>query len=273
MTTTRLAAIDYRLTDAWADPPGASEAHYSERLVRLPHVMVFQPADESPGVTPLPAASGARFTFASLNHLGKVTPEVVRVWARVPAAVPESRLLLGAAADATVRERYAALFAAQGVAPSRIELQPRLPMAEYLALHAKIDLALDPFPCNGGATGCHSMWMGVPFVALSGDRCMARMGESLLHATGLGELVARTDDEYVALATVLAHDIPRLAALRQALQPRLAAFGCSGICPQPRPELPGEVAHMVREALSVGVQRASNGSYPGAMASPDARGR
>jgi len=223
VTTTGLAAIDYRLTDPWADPPGASEAHYSETLVRLPHVMVFKPADESPAVGPPPAEAGRPFTFASLNHLAKVTPEVVSVWARVLAAAPGARLLLGPAGDDAVGERYATLFAAHGIARSRLAFVPRLPMAEYLALHGEIDLALDPFPYNGGATSCHSLWMGVPFVALAGDRYMARMGASLLHAAGLAAFVAETADAYVGLAASLARDVPRLAAIRHGLRQRLAA--------------------------------------------------
>ncbi len=34
--TTGLEAIDYYLTDAHADPPGSSESHYQEQLIRLP---------------------------------------------------------------------------------------------------------------------------------------------------------------------------------------------------------------------------------------------
>ncbi|HEY9840498.1 MAG TPA: tetratricopeptide repeat protein, partial [Candidatus Obscuribacterales bacterium] len=34
--TTGLSRIDYRLTDAWADPPGLTEAWHTEELVRLP---------------------------------------------------------------------------------------------------------------------------------------------------------------------------------------------------------------------------------------------
>ncbi|MCZ7566659.1 MAG: tetratricopeptide repeat protein [Burkholderiales bacterium] len=223
VTTSGLAAIDYRLTDTWADPPGISETHYTEKLARMPHVMAFQPDAESPPVGPLPAAGGAAFTFASLNHLAKVTPEVVRLWARVLAQVPESRLLLGAAGDEAVRARYAALFADQGIGASRLAFQPRLPMAEYLASHGAIDLALDPFPYNGGATSCHALWMGVPFVTLAGDRYMARMGESLLQAAGLPEFVARTEDQYVALAASLARDVARLAVLRRTLRERVVA--------------------------------------------------
>ena len=34
--TTGMSAMDYRLTDEWADPPGATDAFYTEQLVRLP---------------------------------------------------------------------------------------------------------------------------------------------------------------------------------------------------------------------------------------------
>jgi predicted O-linked N-acetylglucosamine transferase (SPINDLY family) len=223
VTTTGLAAIDYRLTDAVVDPPGASEGHYVETLVRLPCVAVFQPARASPPVNPLPGRDGGGFTFASLNHLAKVTPEVIATWARILRATPDSRLLVGNAGDGLARERLASAFAGHGVSASRLDFRGRLPMTKFLELHHEIDLALDPFPYNGGATSCHSLWMGVPFVTLAGDRYMARMGTSLLGAVGLGELVAQTADEYVAHAIELATDRSRLAAIRGALRERLAA--------------------------------------------------
>jgi predicted O-linked N-acetylglucosamine transferase (SPINDLY family) len=223
VTTTGLSAMDYRLTDAVVDPPGMTERHYTETLVRLPCVSVFRPAPESPPVNPLPALAGGRLRFASLNHLAKVTPEVIGVWARVLAAAPESVLIIVNAGDPLVRERLARAFAQHGVPAERLDFRARLSLGGFLALHHEVDLALDPFPYNGGATSCHSLWMGVPFVTLAGDRYMARMGASLLDAAGLPELVARTPDEYVALATRLADDRSRLAALRGSLRERLAA--------------------------------------------------
>jgi predicted O-linked N-acetylglucosamine transferase (SPINDLY family) len=65
--------------------------------------------------------------------------------------------------------------------------------------------------------------MGVPFVTLSGDRYMARMGASLLAEVGLDELVARTPDEFVAVAARAAREPERLATLRAAMRNRLSA--------------------------------------------------
>lgn len=223
VTTTGLSAMDYRLTDACVDPPGVTDGHYVETLVRLPCVTVFQPADDSPPVNPLPALGARVFTFACLNHLAKVTPEVIAVWARILEAVPTSRLVFGNANDTLVRERLASAFAKHGVTASRLDFRARLPVMKFLELHHEIDLALDPFPYNGGATSCHSLWMGVPFVTLIGDRYMARMGASLLKAVAMEELVAHTTDEYVALAVRLASDRSQLAALRTSLRERLEA--------------------------------------------------
>jgi predicted O-linked N-acetylglucosamine transferase (SPINDLY family) len=163
-----------------------------------------------------------RFTFGCLNNPAKLGPEVVATWARILTALPDSRLLLGNAGDPTIRTRLVREFAEHGVNESRLWFQPKLPLAEYLHLHHQIDLGLDPFPYNGGATSCYSLWMGVPFIAIAGDRYMARMGLSLLSNVGLGNLVAGNLDEYVALACKLASDPIHLAAMRASLRERMA---------------------------------------------------
>lgn len=223
VTSTGLEAMDCRLTDARADPTGADESGYTEVLVRLPWVTVFEPQADAPPVAPSPALGGNAFTFACLNHLSKVNDDVVALWSRVLAAAPDARLLVGNAGDPGVQRGLAEAFAAHGIAPARLAFRPRMPLADFLALHGEIDLALDTFPYNGGATSCHSLWMGIPFVTLSGDRYMGRMGTSLLAEVGLDELVARTPDEYVAIAAGAARAPERLAALRATMRDRLSA--------------------------------------------------
>src|SRR5690606_22530240 len=49
--TTGMSAMDYRLTDAHADPPGMTDRFYTEKLVRLPEAFfVYQPATDAPSV-------------------------------------------------------------------------------------------------------------------------------------------------------------------------------------------------------------------------------
>ncbi len=223
VTTTGLTSIDYRITDGYADPPGQTDVYHTECLWRLPCVTVYRPVAGSPPVGPLPALSGNYFSFACLNNLAKVTPETVSAWARILRVLPKTRLILGNAGDRSVCERLLRGFARHGVGASQLVFKSKLPLLEYLRLHDEIDLALDPFPYNGGASSCHSLWMGVPFVTLSGDRYMARVGTSMLANLGLTELIANKLDEYVSLACEFASDPARLAAIRASLRERMAS--------------------------------------------------
>ena len=63
--------------------------------------------------------------------------------------------------------------------------------------------------------------MGVPFIALAGRTHVARVGVSLLTRIGLERLVARDEEEYVALAVHLCGDREALAGLRCGMRRRL----------------------------------------------------
>jgi predicted O-linked N-acetylglucosamine transferase (SPINDLY family) len=92
--TTGLHAVDYRFTDAVADPPDTRQ-EFVEELVRLPGCFLcYTPAADAPVVPPLPAAANGFVTFGSFNNLAKITPRVMAVWARILNALPSSRLVL-----------------------------------------------------------------------------------------------------------------------------------------------------------------------------------
>jgi predicted O-linked N-acetylglucosamine transferase (SPINDLY family) len=93
----------------------------------------------------------------------------------------------------------------------------------YFAALASTDIALDTMPYNGATTTLDALWMGVPVVALAGDRSVARSGISIMHTVGLPELVARTPGEYVAINVRLAQNHAWRDALRLSLRERLRA--------------------------------------------------
>jgi predicted O-linked N-acetylglucosamine transferase (SPINDLY family) len=185
----------------------------------------YDPPATAPEVGPLPAATAGSIRFASFNNITKITPEVVAVWAEVLDRVPNSRLMLKhhGLGDESVCSRYLGLFTARGADPRRLEFAPPSHYAEYLAAYGQVDIALDPFPFGGGATTCDALWMGVPVLTCPGETFASRHGLSHLANVGLTETVARDRDEYIALAASLAADLPRLAALRAGLRPRMAA--------------------------------------------------
>lgn len=225
--TTGLATIDYRLTDRWADPPGASDELHSETLVRL-HCgfLCYTPPDDAPPPAAPPCRMSGQVTFGSFNNYAKFSEPVIALWSKILADIPAAGLVLknNSFADAATRALCHDRFARYGIAPSRIELLGRLPSnADHLALYGRIDIALDTFPYNGTATTCEALWMGVPVVTLAGAMHAGRVGVSVLNQIGLPELIADNAAAYVAIARRLAGDAPQLTMWRKTLRGRMRA--------------------------------------------------
>lgn len=222
-STTGLATMDYRLTDAWADPPGQTEAFHTETLARLPRgFLCYGRDDDDPEVVPAPA--GRPVVFGSFNNLAKLSPATLQLWREVLTATADSELLIKTAAfeDRPTLEAFHRRLATLGFPRGRVRLSPPLKQErEHLAAYGEIDIALDPFPYAGTTTTCEALWMGVPVVTLVGRSHASRVGLSLLTQAGLEEWAAASPADYVRIATTLASDPARRDELRQSLRDRL----------------------------------------------------
>ncbi len=220
--TTGLAEMDYRFTDAVADPEGEADRWHTETLVRFaPTAWAFQPPIEAAAPAAPPCLTRGYVTFGSFNAFAKVNLATLRLWRAVLDAVPGARLVLKSAGLDPAEAR--ARLDAAGLAAERCEvLSPCREYSAHLASYAAVDVALDPFPYNGTTTTCEALWMGRPVVTLAGDRHAGRVGASLLTAIGRTGWVARTEAEYVEIARWLANDPRRQETeakdLRVALQ-------------------------------------------------------
>lgn len=222
--TTGLPTMDYWITD-WVVHPPDTRHLTSERIWRLPRCwVIYEPPANAPEVAE--RDNSGPVTFVTFNALQKLGPESIALWARVLAALPDSRLLVkargmnGAGDIAIISER----LAGAGVARERVTVRGRAASrSEHLALYAGTDIALDTTPYSGGTTTAEALWMGVPVVTLPGERMISRMTASMLNAVGLDELIARDADDFVRIARELAQDAPRRSRLRRELRPRLAA--------------------------------------------------
>lgn len=225
--TTGLSTMDYRITDAFADPIGATEALHTEKLVRMPECFsCFKPPSNAPHVSALPAVARGTITFGSFNNFAKITPEVMRVWIAILARVPGSRLVLKNWCLDNDRMKTFMLeaFARCGATTGQVELwNPNTSNVDHLNCYNSIDIGLDPFPYNGTTTTCDALWMGVPVITLAGVSHVGRVGVSQMSNLGLQELIARDTDHYVDIAVALATDVPRLAALRGGMRVRVSA--------------------------------------------------
>ena len=223
--TTGLAAMDYRLTDPYLDPPDASDDAYTERSVRLPHSFwCYDPAAmevaDAPEPGPPPAVAAGRITFGCLNNFRKINDRVLQLWAEVLTQAIGSRILL-LAPRGSHRAALVDRLGQWGVHPDRVGFIDRGSRAQYLDSYRLIDIALDTVPYNGHTTSLDALWMGVPVVTLIGRTVAGRAGYSQTTNLGLPDLAARTDEQFTAIALALANDLPRLAELRGSLRRRM----------------------------------------------------
>ncbi|MBF0356047.1 MAG: tetratricopeptide repeat protein [Alphaproteobacteria bacterium] len=225
--TTGLRAIDFRFTDAVADPPGLCDSLHTEKLVRLPNgFLCFQPPEDAPDIAPIRPRAPGQAIFGCFNNHAKVSPYVTRLWAEILKALPESVLMLKNRSmdDPRARSEILERFASHGIALERIKTVGRIPgRGGHLAAYNLVDISLDTHPYSGTATTCESLWMGTPVVTLAGKTHVSRVSASLLARVGLDDLVAESPEAYVALAVSLALDHDRLAGLRNSLRPCLQA--------------------------------------------------
>jgi len=223
--TTGLAAMDYLIADSTHVPPG-EEAHYGERIARLPlGYACYQHGDQFPPVTPPPSLSGAPPVFGCFAIPAKINPRLIQSWARIMAALPGSRLILQYRGyeDPFIGGPIRRAFSAAGIEPTRIDLRGAASHDVFMAAYGEVDVVLDSFPYSGGLTTCEALVMGVPVVTFPGDRFAGRHAASHLRHAGLPEWVAPDQATYEALAVSLAQDPHQLARWRQDQRARVLA--------------------------------------------------
>jgi predicted O-linked N-acetylglucosamine transferase (SPINDLY family) len=221
--STGVPNMDFIVGDEVVTPKGC-ESLYSEQVLRLPGTVFCFAPEEDYAYPKFKTADAKRtLTFGSFNNVPKLTPRTLKLWARVLAAVPDSRLVLKAPSfsDEAAKRIFGERLQGLGVDLSRVEFRGPVGLTDMMAEYADIDIALDPVPYNGGTTSLQAMWMGVPVLTQMGAHFVSRMGASFMTAAGLPEWVAQDDDDYVAIAKRMASDRKALLALKKGLRERL----------------------------------------------------
>jgi predicted O-linked N-acetylglucosamine transferase (SPINDLY family) len=224
ITPPGLPTIDYVFADPVAIPREVRHL-FHETIYDLPCILTMEPLPPGVPHADTPALANGFVTFGVFNRINKISDAAAGVWSRILAQVPGARLLLKHSTldDPVVVGNLIARFTRHGVAPERIELMGSTPRADHLAALNRVDICLDPFPQNGGASTWESLQMGVPVIAKLGNGQASRAAGAILTAVGLGDWVGESDEAYLDIAVAKASQIDALAQLRRALPGRLAA--------------------------------------------------
>jgi protein O-GlcNAc transferase len=224
MNTTGLKSIDYRLADETICPIGSKGA-YTEKIVRLPAVVAWAPAANSPDIVPPPLLKNGYVTLGSVNNWTKTTDAVIACWSQILLRSPQARLRIVASGGGTpqIVSEIQRRFYVNGVPAEQLVISGPTSLSGFLDILNEIDIVLDPFPYNGGTTSFHAFWMGVPIVSLRTDEEYGRAGFGILSSVGLAELFATTVENYIEIAIALMGDFEKLRTLRAELRNRLTS--------------------------------------------------
>lgn len=226
-STTGLKSIGHRITDPLLEGP---ESRSVEKPLMLDGCcFAYEPPADAPEVTP---SSGGPVTFGCFAAAQKISEPLLDAWAAILKQVPGSRLLLKHASYDAPSARAAMLkeLTDRGIDAVRIDIEGHTAnFRDHLGAYARVDVALDTFPCGGMAGTCEALWMGVPVVSCAGPTHASRVGLSILTAAGLPELATTSMDGYVKTAAGLANDAPRRASMRTSMRGRLRGSAlCDG---------------------------------------------
>ncbi|MEP6656400.1 MAG: tetratricopeptide repeat protein [Betaproteobacteria bacterium] len=219
-----LSAIDFKLTDNFADVPGNQE-HMIETL--LPMAGCVYPFRH---VAPAPVhrfhrerlgiAADAVVIGAFVAPM-KLSRRCLRLWTEVLQRVPQARLAISPLNPA-LGSSFLRLADTAGIPRERLLLLPQgRDDAENQARYALVDFVLDPMPFGGVNGTLEALDMGVPVVTLCGRKHGERTSYSILANLGVLQTVAMNGPQYVELAVRLADDPVFMREVRRSIRERL----------------------------------------------------
>jgi predicted O-linked N-acetylglucosamine transferase (SPINDLY family) len=225
--TSGLPTLDYFLSSDLMEPADG-EAHYTERLVRLPNLSIYYEPVEAQPVPMTRQDLGLRadgVAFWCGQSLYKYLPQFDSVFPRIAREVGDCQFAFihyqdGAGVTDLLRRRLDRAFAAVGLkADEHCVFLPRLDQNGFISATGKCDVFLDSIHWSGGNTTLESLSHDLPIVTLEGPLMRGRHSAAVLRRMGVTETIVATVDDYVAIAARTAKD----ASWRATIKARIAA--------------------------------------------------
>jgi predicted O-linked N-acetylglucosamine transferase (SPINDLY family) len=220
-----MSAIDYKLTDRYADLAYDPELQIEQPLVMDGCVYPYRHvAPASPGIFTRERAgipSDAIVIGAFFTPL-KLSQRCLGLWRDVMERVPNA-VIAFSPVHPSLRSVFQRICAAGGIDGLRVAFLPQgRDDAENQARYALIDFVLDPMPYGGVNGTLEALAMCVPVVTLVGHRHAERTSYSILMNLGITDTIAHTGRDYVDIAVRLATDRAFMRALRGRIGDALA---------------------------------------------------
>ncbi len=211
--TSGLPTIDYYLSCELMEPENAQQ-HYSETLVRLPHIGICYPRP------PVPAQEFGRSHFGlrddaviylSFQSPFKYLPQFDHLFAEIAQQVPNAQFVFMKHSSThgvkQFRQRLERAFAAVDLrAADFCTFLDKVNRLEFWCLNRVSDVALDTPAWSGGNSTLEAIAYGLPVVTWPGEFMRGRHSAAMLQRIGVTATIAISAADYVAIAARLGLD-------------------------------------------------------------------
>jgi predicted O-linked N-acetylglucosamine transferase (SPINDLY family) len=218
--STGLNFMDYSLKDSSLLTSCDFDENSTEKMLSVDSMTLYDPLLKLPPLVEPPCINNGYITFGSFNGLHKVNEAVFEVWAKLLHQVEGStfRMVIEDYNNSLMKDHIYDHFAKFDVDKTRVHLQPRQGIDEYMVSHNLVDIALDPYPYHGETTTYNSLLMGLPLVSRAGRSAASNIATRILATINHNEWLAKDFDEYIDIAISLTKDIDKLALIRRTLR-------------------------------------------------------
>jgi protein O-GlcNAc transferase len=206
--------MDYYLTSDLMEPEDA-QAHYTEKLIRLPNISI---AYEKPDIS-YATMTRADFGFdedaiiyLSCQSTFKYLPQYDYIFAEIALRVPNSKFVfITSSASKYVTDKFLArlhrVFAQVGLnSENYCVMAGRQGAVGYMSLNRVADIFLDSIAWSGGNTTLEAIGCDLPVVTYPSEYMRGRHTYAILKMMEVEETIASTEAEYIEIAARLGLD-------------------------------------------------------------------
>ena len=223
--TSGFPTLDYYLSSELMEPPDGS-AHYTEKLVRLPHLSIYyEPAAAKPasssrlehGLRPSAAV------FWCGQSLFKYLPQFDHVFPRIAQKVSDCQFVFihfptGAHIKTLFTRRLDLAFREYGLNfEEHCVIQPQLNSSSFASVLERCDIVLNSLGWSGCNSSLESLQFDLPIVTMPGPLMRGRHTLAILTMMDVHATVASSIDEYVEIAARLANEPDWRAEIKKAI--------------------------------------------------------
>ncbi|MBF0108154.1 MAG: tetratricopeptide repeat protein [Magnetococcales bacterium] len=223
--TSGLANMDYFLSSDDMECEHAA-AHYSETLIRLPHLAHCYPSPRVEHAIIPPGAEREEGTvvYCNLQNLIKLLPRHDHVYPAIARAFPQARFWfidVGGGSGSVFRRRLQRVFSRYDLDHEHYcRLFPKMDLYRFFGLIRQSDIILDGISWSGNNSSMEALALDKPIVTLPGEMFRSRHTHGILKRLGLFETQAENLERYIAIAVRLGKDPAFRASVTRSIAER-----------------------------------------------------